>query len=129
MKTRTELAQEIVGRLKSIAEEDLSTAEAQVLALAQRELPDPTDPYPEHVKLHQVNELTQSNYEFLEWLEENGYVLARWADKKHNIDPDRLYPDYTPKAMLVSSFHGIDTEKLEAEKVKMLDGVRRLIQR
>jgi hypothetical protein len=65
--------------------------------------------YPEHEKLQEIRDQSQKCGEFLEWLEEQGYVEIT-ARKS--------------LTSLLAEFFEIDEEKLEREKRRMLDRLR-----
>ena len=76
---------------------------------------------PEHEKLKKVAESSQVCGEFLEWLQgEKSLVLARWSDWQEV----RLAPVHPRVQDLLAEFFEIDQEKLEAEKVALLEWVR-----
>lgn len=74
--------------------------------------------YPEHAKLDKVKDRTQACGEFLEWLDDNGYVLARYDDE------DQLYPVFENTQDLLGRAFGVDPKKLEQEKRAMLESIR-----
>ena len=83
--------------------------------------------YPEHDKLAQVRELSQTCGEFFEWLTEK-YTLAQWVQTgtragqaMHDLQPVRRSVNN-----LLADFFGIDEEVLEEEKRRMLDDLRQL---
>ncbi len=108
--------------------------------------------YPEHDKLHAVNERSQAVGQFLEWLSE-GFVICQWSkeimeDKPcSQCDPDAVrhlcyfccgtgteptcvrragfYPAGKPIQEWLAEHFKIDQAKLEKEKLAMLDIVRK----
>lgn len=76
--------------------------------------------YPEHLKLKAIAHLSQAQGEFVDWLQEQGIMLARYGDKS-----DVLWPDLTPIPTLLAKYHGIDQRELEAEKRAMLEECRK----
>jgi hypothetical protein len=88
--------------------------QALLAALDGREL------YPEHAKLRRVSGKSQAAGEFLTWLEERGYLLAR-----HELDDGELLPTPVPTQVLLAEWLGIDLAKIEDEKRAMLDALRR----
>jgi hypothetical protein len=72
--------------------------------------------------------------EFLDWLEEQGYVLARYAkpdaDGEYEADGyDRysgevLHQSYVGKEKLIAGFFGLDLDKIEAERMALLEHLR-----
>lgn len=78
----------------------------------------PAEPaYPEHDKLRVVADKSQVCYDFLEWLEEQKIVLAKYDE----ASGQELYPDYTGRKELLAKFFEIDLKKLDAEKDRMLE--------
>lgn len=75
--------------------------------------------YPEHDKLTAVAAETQAAGEFIDWLTEQGYVLA-----KHNGTGDYLYEAPRSLTALLADWKEIDQDKLEAEKRRMLEVIR-----
>jgi hypothetical protein len=65
--------------------------------------------YPEHEKLKEIRDQSQKCGEFLEWLEEQGYVEITARKSLTSI---------------LAEFFEIDEEKLEREKRRMLDRIR-----
>lgn len=73
--------------------------------------------YPEHEKIKALGGANQIVGDFIEWLSANDYVIARY-------EGDMLYPAYHGRDKLIAKCFGIDTDKLEAEKVAMLESFR-----
>jgi phage antirepressor YoqD-like protein len=73
--------------------------------------------YPEHEKIKALGGANQIVGDFIEWLSANGYVIARY-------EGDMLYPSYHNRDKLIAKHFDIDTNKLEAEKVAMLEALR-----
>lgn len=75
--------------------------------------------YPEHDKLSEVSEQTQTVGEFLEWAGGAGITLCEVAADGH------FYPvgDFQN---LLAEWMGIDRTRLEAEKQQMLAEMRRM---
>ena len=74
--------------------------------------------YPEHEKLKALAGANQVVGNFIEWLGENGYVIARY-------DPhDRLYPAYERLDKLIADHFEINEQRLEEEKLAMLASLR-----
>lgn len=107
--------------------------------------------YPEHDKIMPYEDEVRNLSEFLEWLQGQGIVLARYGRTNGYDDPpqnpDRLYPlvasgytlhcDYTGVRSrtpveergslvetLIARYYGINRTKLEAEKITMLKKIR-----
>lgn len=80
--------------------------------------------YPQHERLADIKDQSQAIGEFLEWcLREKGYALAEWGESR--MIGTRMMPiSYSTEAIL-AEFFGIDLKKLEAEKLAMLDKMRR----
>lgn len=74
--------------------------------------------YPEHQKPKSISHLSQAQGEFVDWLQEQGIVLARWHGNE-------LWMDNTPIQKLLAEYHGIDQRKIEAEKDAMLKECRK----
>lgn len=84
--------------------------------------------YPEHDKLKGVKDKSQAIHDFVfTFLSEKGVVLAeRQTDE--NLEGelvDGLYPYSGRLTSLVAEFLEIDENKLEAEKLQMLDEIRK----
>lgn len=76
--------------------------------------------YPEHEKLKKVQKESQVCGELLDWLQnEKGIVLCKYNDS------DYAMPVYMPIQDILGEFFGIDQNKLEKEKVAMLDAIRK----
>lgn len=75
--------------------------------------------YPEHEKLKAVKDRSQACGEFLEWLAQQEYWLAEYDDDYIDLHPIRI-----PITRLLARFFEIDEEKLEAEKLQMLEAIR-----
>jgi hypothetical protein len=74
--------------------------------------------YPEHAKLVAVREVSQAQGEFLVWLgEEKNYLLGKWT-------ADEMVPVHADIQKLLAEFHGVDLNRLEAEKQAMLEELR-----
>lgn len=87
--------------------------------------------WPEHDKLASVHEQSQKCGEFLEWLlDEKGIVLCRYEQTggTWNGQPiSRLAFVVLPHLQdWLAEFFGIDREKLEDEKRRMLDVMRQV---
>ena len=78
--------------------------------------------YPEHDKLSEVRLLSQACGEFLDFLSSKGYILAEWSDA---CSPrETLVPIYPRAENLLAEFFEIDQDKLEEEKMVMLEALR-----
>lgn len=81
--------------------------------------------YPEHEKLDKIKDVSQSQGLFLEWLlSVKGYTLCTLEEENHEGFADYL-PVWRSIEDLLSEMHGIDLDKLEAEKRQMLDEIRK----
>jgi hypothetical protein len=82
--------------------------------------------YPEHEKLDIIKDKSQVIGEFLEWLEnEKEHYICYYEDN----DPDEhdgYYPINEDNDDLLAEFFNIDRKKLEEEKDKMLEEMRKL---
>jgi hypothetical protein len=74
--------------------------------------------YPEHEKLKALNGANQIVGDFIEWLGENGYVIAQYDHL------DRLVWNGKRRDALIAEHFEIDEEKLEEEKCAMLESFR-----
>ena len=74
--------------------------------------------YPEHEKLSAIKNETQFLGEFLDWMGNNGYTIARYDLK------DRLEPVHKSINNFLAEFKGIDLLKLESEKRQMLEAYK-----
>lgn len=72
---------------------------------------------PEHQKLKDLNGANQIVGDFIEWLSENGYVIAQY-------EGNRLWPVTKSRDTLVAEHFGIDQKRLDAEKEQVLDEFR-----
>ena len=77
--------------------------------------------YPEHEKLKALNGDNQVVGSFLDWLADEGLVIAEWSDVG---DDDCLYRSLRTNESLLAGFFDIDPVKLEQEKQHMLDSLR-----
>jgi hypothetical protein len=77
--------------------------------------------YPEHEKLHKIKDKSQAIGEFMEWLESQGVHLARY-----NASGEYLWPAPLNIQNRLAEFFGIDRDKIEEEKLAMLDLQRKL---
>jgi len=73
--------------------------------------------YPEHRKLREIKDKSQCIGEFIEWLNEEGMTVCEWSPG--NID--NWNPTSTSTNRLLARFFEIDLDKLEEEKLAMLD--------
>ena len=83
------------------------------------------DQYPEHSKLQKISGQSQTVYNFIEWLGEQGIFLAEYDPEWHSNSGCALR-SRKPLTDLLASHFRIDTNALEAEKRRMLEQQRRL---
>jgi len=77
-------------------------------------------PYPEHAKLEKITSKSQSIGEFLEWCNTKGMSLHEYPeDHPHAVQTRRSTQD------LLAEFFEIDLKKLEKEKKKMIESLRK----
>lgn len=76
--------------------------------------------FPEHDKLHAVQERTQAVGEFLHWAFVERHMRLMWR-----IEDEWRYPDGDVQDWL-ADWVGIDRQKLEDEKIAMLNSYREL---
>lgn len=86
---------------------------------------DPIDEalYPEYTKLHKCRDEAKTCGKFLEWL------LRKYTLAEYKIDPDTeedfLAPAFADITKLLGEFFMIDLNKLEMEKRRMLNEIRK----
>ena len=80
--------------------------------------------YPEHQKLRAVKDKSQCVGEFIEWLGEQGIMLC-CNDGQVGMYPIN-WPITESRNKLLARFFGIDLNRLEDEKLAMLDEQRAL---
>lgn len=81
------------------------------------------DKYPEHVKMQAVIDDAQIIGEFMDWLESEGYYIARYEEVEGYSNPQLVVSMKRPDEFL-SSYFGIDQQKVESEKRQILDELR-----
>lgn len=75
--------------------------------------------YPEHDKMHAVQDQAYTIGSFLEWLlNDTPYFLAEYDDRR------RLEPIRVSFETLLYRYFQVDRDKIEAEKDQMLDKIR-----
>lgn len=77
--------------------------------------------YPEHQKLKAVKEKAEIVGQFMDWIEEEGYLFARHCD-----DDNELISCHLPREVTLARFFGINLGKIDAEKRAMLEECRKL---
>jgi hypothetical protein len=81
----------------------------------------PTPPKtPELDKRHKIIGEAHFLGEFLDWLNEDGYRLAKYDED------DELHPTFESPERLLARFFKIDLDKVEAEKLALLEYQRKL---
>ncbi len=100
--------------------------------------------YPEHDKVHAVKDRSQACGEFLDWLGSKGIFLCKAHEHSegcYDEDDDRqrypgcglkseeMFPHGTSVTKLLAEFFEIDLNKLEEEKMAMLEVQRKLNRR
>jgi hypothetical protein len=86
--------------------------------------------YPEHAKLAKVKDQSQAIHEFIEFLRDDKHIfLCDWYDGEDTADEEAAPGCYLQirkrLTTLVAEFLGVDENKLELEKQKMLAELRR----
>jgi len=76
--------------------------------------------YPEHEKLTKISEQSQFLGEFMEFLGEKGYVIAKYTQPY-----DQLQPVVRDINNFLAEMFDIDLIKIEAEKREMLEDWRK----
>lgn len=96
--------------------------------------PDKPPAWPEHDKLAKVKHRSQAAGEFMTWLAEQGWYLARpRTEEEERANRNREWLDRTPSIVwnstsmdeLLARWLEIDRDALEAEKRAMLSWIRR----
>jgi hypothetical protein len=77
--------------------------------------------YPEHDKLAKVKDRSQAIGEFLDT---GGYELGEWTGGNRYCD-DEFTPVRKPINTILARYFGIDEDKLEEEKLQMLEELRK----
>lgn len=73
---------------------------------------------PEHERMKAISADSQKLGEFLEWLGEQGVVLARWGTY------EELHPDQQSIEKRLAAYFKIDLQKIEAEKMALLESCK-----
>lgn len=74
--------------------------------------------FPECKKFSGLAQTMAIEREFLEWLSEQGYHLAKYNDE------DELFPCYESEWKLLYRYHEIDEQKLEKERRELIQQMR-----
>lgn len=92
--------------------------------------------YPEHEKLHKVNDKSQTIGEFVEWMRDSkqAYFATEHehtescedddGDLQCDLKESELIPVRTPITKLLAEFFQIDLDKIDIEKESMLQSIR-----
>ena len=79
---------------------------------------------PELDKIREIRDKSQSIGEFLDWLlGEKGYHIAEYK-KFDEFDEEQLVTIYLDREKILAEFYGIDLNKAEEERVKVLNSIR-----
>lgn len=78
--------------------------------------------YPECEKAALIRDKSQVCGEFLEWLQGEGFVIAKWQRGQQ----DTLRAASLNMEKTLADFFGIDLDKIETEKRAMLEDMRKL---
>lgn len=82
--------------------------------------------YPEHEKLHEIKDQSQSIGEFFDWLRSKGLLICKYREQvgivfgPGEFEEAGYFPENTAIQILLSEFFGINRQKLEEEKQAML---------
>lgn len=69
-----------------------------------------------------IKDESQKVGNFIEWLAEKGYVIARYGSMRNTRDT--LMPDYQTTEKRLAEYFGIDLDEAERERLKILKGLR-----
>jgi hypothetical protein len=83
----------------------------------------PPSEYPEHEKLKAVQGESQLVGNFIEWLSAEHIEFAQYGDKSYTRE--RLFPMNISTEKMLARYFGIDLQKLNNEKIAMLEAIRR----
>ena len=82
--------------------------------------------YPECEKMAKVSDKSQTIGEFLDWLRgEAGYIIAEYGADSDKDRDEGPFPIHKSIEQLLADYFEIDLNKVETEKRKMLDKIRR----
>lgn len=67
--------------------------------------------------------------DFIDWLSEQKYVLARYVPEDERTDDDGIYGEqpvavFIQPEQLMADFFGVDLRKIDAERRALLDAIR-----
>ena len=91
----------------------------------QRNTPTEADLYPEHEKLKALDGQNQIIGQFIEWLNDNRYVICEWQNLGDE-DGRGYYPMNRSNNSWIAQYFQIDPAKIEAEKRAMLAAIREM---
>lgn len=86
--------------------------------------------YPECEKLHAVHEESQKLGYFLDWLTgEYRVTLCKWHEAEYDREldieyPEGFYPTYEKIQDILAKYFGIDMNKVDEERVQILEELR-----
>lgn len=80
--------------------------------------------YPQHEKLATVKDLSQEIGVFLDWLDEQDWHLGEWDE--NGFGEQELFLIRLNSNQILARFFEIDLDKLEEEKLRILEGQREL---
>jgi hypothetical protein len=87
-----------------------------------------TEPkYPEHEKLSAIRDKSQAQGEFIDWLSDEKHIYLGENFCLKDKEGDELWEfsrSHQSIRKLLAEFHGIDEDKLEREKLAMLEEMR-----
>lgn len=61
---------------------------------------------------------------FIDWLQQQGYVIAKWDNRPDHMKHDQLYPIHKPIENWLAEYFEIDLNKIDAERKALLDQIR-----
>lgn len=80
--------------------------------------------YPEHKKLKALNGANQIVGDFIEWLGEQGLVIAHYPTLESGAQSVNLHWCGKSRDTLLAEHFGVDQSKLDEEKDKILEDFR-----
>lgn len=80
--------------------------------------------YPEHEKLNEVHEDSQTIGDFIEWIQTGGFPGMKLCQIDEYGDGN-FYPKWTRTEDILAAYYDIDLEKIDKEKREMLEEIRR----
>ena len=76
--------------------------------------------YPEHDRLSEISDISQSIGQFLD---ESEYILAEYH-RPDGYSEEHLFPVQKPITQILADYFEIDLNKIEAEKRQMIEEMR-----